>query len=131
MYEVLGRYQVVRLNRLFDLVPMNSNSNAHKHVLWSFNYTATCLSDEIRTLQSLETKVVKIKISMVLERRVENGKVVVAGLIQSSRHERRALSVVRVDVIVQLVHHGREFAVRSMMEMRNSKASRQSGVVRV
>ena len=62
--------QVVGLNSRFDIMLVDTNSNTHKHVLRAFYYTAIH-TEEVGTLESLETKVIVIKITIVDDFRVE------------------------------------------------------------
>jgi hypothetical protein len=64
------RKQVVGLNSRFDIVFVDTNSDTHKHVLRTFYYTAVN-AEEVRALESFETKVVVIKITIIDDFRVE------------------------------------------------------------
>mmetsp|Transcript_35211 Transcript_35211/g.80625 ORF Transcript_35211/g.80625 Transcript_35211/m.80625 type:complete len:210 (+) Transcript_35211:1264-1893(+) len=70
MCEVLLGHQVVRLYGRLDVWAMNATRHPHEHVLRAFHNLATD-AQEVCTLECLEAKVVKAKVSFIVDCRIK------------------------------------------------------------
>lgn len=68
--EILHAHEVVSLEGGVDVIAMNADGDAHEHMLWSLDGLAIDLH-QVRSLQSLEAKVVVLIVSIMDDRAVQ------------------------------------------------------------
>ena len=70
MREVLLGHELVGLDRRVDVLPMNTNRDAHDHVLGPFRDVAVA-AHEVGPLESFEAEVVVLEVAVVDDRAVD------------------------------------------------------------
>ena len=64
MSEPALRHQMVCSENRINIILVDSNSNSHQHVLWPLYYFSRNFQ-EIRSLKSLKTKIIIIKVPVI------------------------------------------------------------------
>lgn len=126
--EVSLGHQVVRLDGAVDVVAVDADSDSHDQVLRSFGDLAV-QSQEVGSLKGLETKVVVVEVTVVVDRVIQDVCVFLDDLVRLRRDHRRVLVVLRVDVPVQLLDNLGELLCRLFLEVRDRHSGRQRRVV--
>mmetsp|Transcript_39014 Transcript_39014/g.91260 ORF Transcript_39014/g.91260 Transcript_39014/m.91260 type:complete len:642 (+) Transcript_39014:465-2390(+) len=101
--EPLLGHELVRLDRSVEVAFMDTDRDAHQHVLWALGDLAVH-AQQIRLLERLETEKVILKITVVHDGCIKPLLVVHNNRVDVIGDERSLLAVARVDVLVQLIH---------------------------
>lgn len=128
--EITLRHKVVGLDDLFEVGTVDTNRDSHHHVLRSLDNLAVD-SEEVRSLERLETEVVVSEISVVDDGRVEQVFVLHDDLVNVVRDHGRILARLGVDPLVQVIDDGREGFLGLLVQVGDGDSSCKDGVIRV
>ena len=106
--EVALTHQIISFESLWDVFVVDTNCNTHQHVLWSFCNLAI-QTQKIGTLEGLESKVIVIVVTGVVDVIVENIGVVHDNFEDFFRNQGRVLAGFWVDVLPQIGDNFSEF----------------------
>lgn len=93
--KVTLRHEVIGLDSTINVTSMNTDRDAHEHVLWSLS-DPIVNSEQIRAFKSLEAEVLVMKIAIVDDGGVEDRSVVPDNLISLIRDHACSLAIFRV-----------------------------------
>lgn len=119
MGEVFRRHKLVRFNHTINIVAMDGERNAHEHVLGTLYDPACMITEEVRTLQGFEAKVLEFKVAVMVHGTVQDRGVALCGVVEFLRDDGSRLAVGRVDVMVKLVDNGRKSFLRIFVKRSN------------
>ena len=130
MSKVALTHQVVGLQCFLDVVVVNTNRYPEQHVLGTF-CNNTVETKEVRALEGLESKVIVVVITAVVDVVVEHFGVGHDDFMNFLRDEGGVLVGLGVNVLSQIGDDVREHVFGGTMEIVNTDASGKSAVVRV
>ena len=103
MSEPLLREEMICLSGRLDVVLVDTDSNAREHVLRACNNTAVD-AEEVGALESLDPKVIVIKVTIIDNLRVQTLSVVADDLEDVGSDQRGRLFVLGVHVVEHDLH---------------------------
>ena len=109
---------------------MDAESDTHNHMLGPFN-DLTVDSEEIRSLQGLEAKVVVRKVSIVNDGRVKHVLIFHDDLVDVVGNHRGVLVCLRIDPVVKIGHHSRERLLGLLVQVGDGDTGSKDSIVRV
>ena len=102
MGEVFLRHEVVGLDNFFNIVVVDTNSNAHDHLLRSFG-NLFVQTQQVGTFQGLETEILIIEVAVVDDGRVQLFSMLHDRLVCFLRNHGCWLIVFGIDVVKEVI----------------------------
>lgn len=129
MREPLLRHEVVGLEGSFQVGDVDADRASHQHVLGSLGNLAIHL-EQVGLLERLEPEEVVLKVARKVYLSVDS-LVVVSDDVVDFRREQRCIAPLSILIVVQLVGNVKYARLRSGVELADSHAVGELGVVRV